>query len=126
MSVDTTAPTATGAGRSQAGDGDLEEADTAPFCGACGTWVGMFEPGEGWRHFRGNPAPEGTRSRFDPGHEVELAWCVPPARSVSPAQLEQLLAALDDAISYREHASTSGYATTYRMLRRQLAAPPRP
>ncbi len=86
----------------------------------------IFAPGEGWRHSRGHTAPNGTRSPFDPGHEVELAWCRPPARSVSPAQLEHLLAALDDAIAYREHASSSGYATAYRVLRRQLAGPPRP
>ena len=40
-----------------------------------------------------------------------------------PAQIEQLLAALDHAIAYREHAAASGYATAYRILRRQLAAP---
>jgi hypothetical protein len=45
---------------------------------------------------------------------------VPPAQSISPAQLEQLVAALDDAIAYREHAASSGYATHYRVLRRQL------
>ncbi len=49
-----------------------------------------------------------------------------PARSISPAQHAQLLAALDDAIAYREHAAASGYATAYRMLRRQLAGPARP
>ena len=96
-------------------------ADTAPYCGACGSWAGIFAPGEGWRHARGNTAPNGTQAPFDPGHEVDLAWCVPPARSISPAQHEQLLAALDDAIAYREHAAASGYATAYRVLRRQLA-----
>ncbi len=59
---------------------------------------------------------------YDAGHDVEVAWCAPPAASVSPAQHEQLLAALDDAIAYREHAAASGYATAYRMLRRQLAS----
>jgi hypothetical protein len=95
--------------------------DTAPYCLACGHWAGIFGPGEGWQHWRGHPAPNGTRAAFDPGHDVDLAWCVPPAQSISPAQHEQLLAALDDAIAYREHASSSGYATDYRMLRRQLA-----
>jgi hypothetical protein len=104
----------------------LNDATTAPYCEACGAWVGMFAPREGWRHFRGNPAPNGTRSPFDPGHDVELAWCLPPARSVSPAQHEELLAALDDAIAYREHAASTGYATAYRMLRRQLGAPVQP
>ena len=95
--------------------------ETAPYCSACGHWAGVFNPREGWQHWRGHPAPNGTRAPFDAGHEVQLAWCVPPAQSISPAQHEQLLAALDDAIAYREHASSSGYATAYRMLRRQLA-----
>lgn len=96
-------------------------ADTAPYCLVCGHWVALFAPGESWQHSRWNSAPNGTQAPFDAGHEVELAWCVPPARSVSPAQHEQLLAALDDAIAYREHAAASGYATAYRVLRRQLA-----
>ena len=109
-------------------DGDAvgaraQGAETEPYCMACGSWAGMFMPGEGWRHSRGNPAPNGTQAPFDAGHDVELAWCVPPARSISPAQHEQLLAALDDAIAYREHAAASGYATAYRVLRRQLARP---
>lgn len=119
MTIDTAVKATDGDGDA-AGARDLGDADAAPFCAACGTWVGMFAAGEGWRHFRGHPAPDGTRAPFDPGHDVELAWCVPPARSISPAQHEQLLAALDDAIAYREHAAASGYATTYRMLRRQL------
>jgi hypothetical protein len=94
---------------------------SAPYCAACGHWAGIFGPGEDWQHWRGHPAPNGTRAAFDAGHEVELAWCAPPAQSISPAQHEQLLAALDDAIAYREHASSSGYATAYRILRRQLA-----
>jgi hypothetical protein len=107
-------------------DGDAvgawaDGAETAPYCMACGSWAGVFMPGEGWRHSRGNPAPNGTQTPFDAGHDVELAWCVPPARSISPAQHEQLLAALDDAIAHREHAAASGYATAYRVLRRQLA-----
>lgn len=125
MTTDTTAARATDGDDDAAGAQDLGETDAVPFCGICGTWVDMFAAGEGWRHFRGVPAPNGTRAPFDAGHDVELSWCVPPARSVSPAQHEQLLAALDDAIAYREHATTSGYATTYRMLRRQLTGPAR-
>jgi hypothetical protein len=94
---------------------------TAPYCSACGHCAGILRPGGQWQHWRGHPAPNGTRSPFDAGHEVELAWCVPPAQSISPAQLVHLLAALDDAISLREHAASSGYATHYRVLRRQLA-----
>jgi hypothetical protein len=97
------------------------DGDTAPYCSACGHWVGIFGPDGDWEHWRGHSAPNGTRAPFDAGHEVELAWCVPPAQSISPAQLVHLLAALDDAISLREHAASSGYATQYRMLRRQLA-----
>jgi hypothetical protein len=120
MTIGTTA-TRTGhedddAARSQPLDGEA-----TPYCSACGHWAGVFEATEGWQHWRGHPAPNGTRAQFDAGHAVELAWCVPPAQSISPHQLEHLLAALDDAIAYREHASSSGYATHYRVLRRQLA-----
>jgi hypothetical protein len=125
MTIDTAAARATDGDDDAAGAQDLGETDAVPFCGACGAWVDTFMAREGWRHFRGVPAPNGTRAPFDAGHDVELSWCVPPARSVSPAQHEQLLAALDDAIAYREHAATSGYATAYRMLRRQLAGPAR-
>ena len=122
MSVGTTAATATSEDGGTAGAHELGGA--APYCAACGAWVGIFAPGDGWRHSLGHTALNGTR--LDPGHEVDLAWCLPPARSVSPAQLGELLAALDDAIAYREHASSSGYATAYRVLRRQLAGPLRP
>ena len=116
----------TTAARTGSEDGDAPrywplDDDTAPYCSACGHWVGMFGPDGDWQHWRGHPAPNGTRAPFDAGHDVELAWCVPPAQSISPAQLVHLMAALDDAISYREHAASSGYATDYRMLRRQLA-----
>jgi hypothetical protein len=92
-----------------------------PYCAACGHWVSLFAGQDGWQHFRGGPAPGRDRSPYDAGHDVVEAWCSPPANSVSPAQHEQLLAALDDAIAYREHAAASGYATAYRVLRRQLA-----
>ena len=116
----------TTAARTGSGDDDFPRSwplddDTAPYCSACGHWAGIFGPDGDWQHWRGHPAPNGTRAPFDAGHEVELAWFVPPAQSISPAQLVHLLAALDDAISLREHATSSGYATHYRMLRRQLA-----
>jgi hypothetical protein len=91
-----------------------------PYCARCGHWA-VPAMDRGWEHVRGN----GGRGLYGAGHEVEVAWCAPPAASVSPAQHEQLLAALDDAIAYREHAAASGYATAYRMLRRQLASPAR-
>jgi hypothetical protein len=119
MTIGTTAAhTGTGHGGP---DGQPLDGGTAPYCSACGHWAGIFEPGQGWQHWRDHPAPNGTRAPFEAGHGVELAWCAPPAQSVSPAQHEQLLAALDDAIAYREHASSSGYATAYRILRRQLS-----
>ena len=93
-----------------------------PYCGACGHWAAPATDQGGWGHFRGNAAPSGAPGMYEAGHDVEVAWCAPPAASVSPAQHEQLLAALDDAIAYREHAAASGYATAYRMLRRQLAS----
>ena len=101
---------------------DRDGAATMPYCAACGHWVGMFADRDGWQHFRGAPAPSRGRRPYDAGHDVVVAWCSPPAGSVSPAQHEQLLAALDDAIAYREHAAASGYATAYRVLRRQLGA----
>jgi hypothetical protein len=119
MTIGTTAAH-TGTGHGGPGTGPLD-GGTAPYCSACGHWAGIFEPGQGWQHWRDHPAPNGTRAPFEAGHGVELAWCAPPAQSVSPAQHEQLLAALDDAIAYREHASSSGYATAYRILRRQLS-----
>jgi hypothetical protein len=96
-------------------------ADTAPYCSVCGHWATLFAQDDGWQHSRRNPAPNGTQAPFGAG-QVDPAWCVPPARSVSPAQCEQLLAALDDAIAYREHAAAPGYASAYLVLRRQLAA----
>jgi hypothetical protein len=100
---------------------DRDDAATMPYCAVCGHWVGMFAGRDGWQHFRGGPAPGRRRRPYDAGHDVVVAWCPPPAGSVSPAQHEQLLAALDDAIAYREHAAASGFATAYRVLRRQLA-----
>jgi hypothetical protein len=133
MSIRTTAAPVTGANGSAIGATDRDDAtdwdDAAldgdgamPYCAACGHWVGMFAGWDGWQHFRGGPAPGRGRGRrpYDAGHDVVVAWCSPPAGSVSPAQHEQLLAALDDAIAYREHATATGYATAYRVLRRQL------
>jgi hypothetical protein len=125
MSIDTTANRLTG---DAAGTREPAGPVAVPYCAMCGHWAVPATDDGGWRHFHGNPAPGGARGPSDAGHAghpVEVAWCAPPAASVSPAQHEQLLAALDDAIAYREHAAASGYATAYRMLRRQLASPAR-
>jgi hypothetical protein len=101
---------------------DRGGAATMPYCAACGHWVGMFAGRDGWQHFRIGTASSRDRRPYDAGHDILVAWCAPPAGSVSPAQHEQLLAALDDAIAYREHATATVYATAYRVLRRQLAS----
>jgi hypothetical protein len=123
MSTRTIAAPVTSANGTAPGATGRDDAATMPYCAACGHWVGMFADRDSWQHFRGSPAPGRSRSRrpYDAGHGVVVAWCSPPAGSVSPAQHEQLLAALDDAITSREHAAASGYATAYRVLRRQLA-----
>jgi hypothetical protein len=121
MSTRTTAIPVTSANGTATGATDQDDI-TMPYCAACGHWVGMFADRDGWQHFRGGPAPGRGCRPYDAGHGVVVAWCPPPAGSVSPAQHEQLLAALDDAIAYREHAAASGYATAYRVLRRQLAS----
>ena len=122
MSIDIRAAAVTGLAGDAAGAWDSAGPATVPYCTACGHWAAPAGEQGGWQHFRGNPAPGGTRGPYDAGHDVQVAWCSPPAASISPAQHEQLLAALDDAIAYREHAAASGYATAYRMLRRQLAS----
>jgi hypothetical protein len=121
MSIDTTANGLTG---DAAGTRESAGAPAVAYCATCGHWAVPATDEGGWRHFPRHPAP-GARDQYDAGHDVVVAWCAPPAASVSPAQHEQLLSALDDAIAYREHAAASGYATAYRMLRRQLASPAR-
>jgi len=127
MSTDTSSAIASGGNDDAARPGGPREAGAlagtaaVPYCASCGQWAGISAGQDGWRHFRGDPAAGYSQGPYDAGHEVEVAWCVPPAGSVSPAQHEHLLAALDDAIAYREHAHASGYATAYRMLRRQLS-----
>ncbi len=122
MSTDTTAAPVTSMNGDASGAGDPAGPAAMPYCATCGHWVGIFPGQDAWQHFRGKPAAGGDPRPYDAGHEVAVAWCAPPAGSVSPAQHEHLLAALDDAIAYREQAAASGYATTYRVLRRQLAS----
>ncbi len=61
----------------------------------------MFFGLEGWRHFRGDPAPGGKRELYDAGHEAAPVWCEPPGRAVSPADAVIIRAALADAEAYR-------------------------
>jgi len=126
----------------RAGDDDLDDDGTEPYCTVCGQWAGMFTGLDGWQHFRGDPAPGGTRELYDAGHAVVPAFVAPPARSVSPAQHALLLAALDEAAAMSAkrggadcsacgwspagvcgpHRAGLDRADAYRMLRGQLAA----
>jgi hypothetical protein len=81
----------------QADDGENIE----PYCATCGQWIGIFHGLDGWRHFRGDPAPGGQRELYDPGHPAAPTWCVPPGRALSPAQCRVLGQALADAITYQ-------------------------
>ncbi len=116
-----------------------EDEDTEPYCSACGEWIGMFHGLDGWRHFRGDPAPGGQRELYDPGHPAVPAWCVPPGQVLSLAQVRAIGQALDDAIACRlgrgqcvgcgpgpagacpDHAADTGRALAYRQLAAGLA-----
>jgi hypothetical protein len=80
-----------------------EDEDTEPYCAGCGEWIGMFRGLDGWQHFRGDPAPGGQRELYDPGHPAVPAWCVPPGRALSPAQVRVIGQALAEAITYQLH-----------------------
>ena len=114
--------------------------DAEPYCATCGAWIGIFHGVQGWRHFRGDPAPGGQRELYDPGHEAAPAWCVPPGRALSPTQVRVVGQALADAVAYRldraggcadcphdparacpDHAGDTGRALAYRQLAAQLA-----
>ena len=83
-------------------DGQADELE--PYCSTCGEWIGYFVGLEGWQHFRGDGAPGGDRELFDAGHPAEVAWTRPPGRTLSPASVAILRAALADAIEYRQPA----------------------
>lgn len=77
----------------------------APYCSACGEWVGQFVGLDGWQHFRGDGAPGGDRQLYAADHAAEVAWIVAQAgRELSPASLAVLRSALADAIEYRRPA----------------------
>ena len=117
-----------------------EGEDTEPYCATCGEWIGIFHSLDGWRHFRGDPAPGGQHELYDPGHPGAPARCVPPGRALSPAQVRALGQALADAITYQLHylggcvvcgydptgtrpglAAETGEACAYRQLSAALA-----
>jgi hypothetical protein len=114
----------------QADDGE----DTEPYCATCGAWIGIFHGLDGWRHFRGDPAPGGQRELYDPGHQAVPAWCTPPGRALSPAQGCVIIQALMDGLAHRagrgpcagcgltaaaacpDHAADAGQIRAYRRL----------
>ena len=122
-----------------------DEADAGdgiePYCATCGDWIGVFYGLAGWQHFRGDPAPGGQRELYDPDHEAVPAWCVPPGRTLSPAQARTVGQALADAAAYRlnraadgcadcqndpdracpDHADDTSLALAYRQLAAELA-----
>ncbi len=85
-------------------DNDEDQADngTEPYCLTCREWVGMFRGLEGWRHFRGDPAPGGQRTLYEADHEPVIGWIVPADRGLSPAGLGVLGQLLADAIARRD------------------------
>ena len=74
-----------------------------PYCTTCRQWAGMFTGIDGWRHYRGDPAPGGVRELYDAGHEPVIAWTVPPGRALSPGDVATVLDALAVAAEYRRY-----------------------
>jgi len=100
-------------------EGDEDEDDAEPYCVTCGRWVGMFHGLDGWRHFRGDPAPGGRRELRDADHEAAPAWCVPPGRSLCPADLTVVRDALADAYAsqwHRDEPAAASRADAYAAL----------
>jgi len=85
-------------------DGEDLDDGTEPYCTACGEWAALFIGVDGWRHFRGDPAPGGDRTLYEADHEPVIGWTVPPGRGLSPAGAATLGQALGDAIAYRDPA----------------------
>jgi hypothetical protein len=107
-------------------EGDEDEDDAEPYCVTCGQWVGMFHGLDGWRHFRGDPAPGGRRDLHDAGHEAVPAWIAPYGRSLSPADMAVIRSALADthahaAQRHREETGAAGRAGAYAELLDRLA-----
>jgi hypothetical protein len=86
------------------GPGDGLEA----YCRACGHWIGHFLGLDGWQHFRGEPAAGGRRTLYDAGHDADPAWCVPPGRPLSPADMRAVRQALAIAADARHDTGFAG------------------
>ncbi len=136
----TTAKLATVAAAFHAAADQVDDGEIEPYCVTCEEWIGIFHGLDGWRHFRGDPAPGGQRELYDPGHQAAPGWCVPPGRALSPAQCRVIGQALADAVTYQRHylggcvvcghdpagacpdrAAETGQASAYRLLAGVLA-----
>jgi hypothetical protein len=84
-----------GAGAGEDVCGGLE-----PYCAECGHWTGLFLGVGGWKHYRGDPRG-GKRELYDAGHDPVPAWCEPPGRVLSPADVAAVIRALEDAAAAR-------------------------
>jgi hypothetical protein len=72
-----------------------------PYCTECGALIGMFLGMEGWHHYRGQGTSASPVEIYDAGHEAAVAWCEPPGRSLSPADVVTICQALADAEACR-------------------------
>ncbi len=85
-----------------------DEDDTEPYCATCGHWIGHFHGLDGWRHYKGDPAPGGQRELYESDHEAAPAWCVPRGRSLSPADMAVICDALADGYASTWHRDEPG------------------
>ena len=95
-------------------DGPGDELE--PYCRTCGDWIGHFLGLDDWQHYRGEPAAGGRRTLFDADHETVPAWCVPPGRALSPADITVIRQALADAQWHQAQHGTADRAGTYGAL----------
>jgi hypothetical protein len=79
-----------------------------PHCTTCLSWVGMFYGMTGWHHFRGDPAPGGQRVLYEAGHRAQVGWIAPPGGQLSPADLIEVLGALDHAGQLMRERTAAG------------------
>jgi hypothetical protein len=80
---------------------------TEPYCTTCSLWAGMFHGMDGWRHFRGDPAPAASGSCTTPGMRRSSPGRCPPAWASPRHRVATVLDALDVAAEYkRDRAAT--------------------
>jgi hypothetical protein len=97
-----------------------------PYCTGCGSWIGMFQGLEGWRHFRGEGTVASPVELYDGGHDAIPGWMEPPGRGLSPADVDVVRQALADASAWRtwrtgsDRAADVGQAAAYEQLLRRL------